>query len=97
MNVRWLPACLLACAVTAARAEPPTAVAEPRAAVAEPPETVARMRKSQPVQVTASEIHAAVARGRGFLVAAQNRDGSFGSAERTKNLNIMAGVGSHFG
>ena len=37
------------------------------------------------------------ARGLAFLVGAQNADGSFGSAGRTKDLNIMAGVGSHFG
>ena len=47
--------------------------------------------------VADEEIDAAVARGRAFLVAAQHADGSFGSAGRTKDLNIVAGVGSHFG
>ena len=54
-------------------------------------------RRSQPVEVPVAEIDAAVARGRGFLVGCQNADGSFGSAGRTKDLNIMAGVGSHLG
>ncbi|MBU6222724.1 MAG: hypothetical protein KGR24_08240 [Planctomycetes bacterium] len=54
-------------------------------------------RKSRPVDVPEEELDAAIARGRGFLVAKQNGDGSFGSAERTKDLNIMAGVGSHLG
>ena len=89
MNARLLLTCVLACAVNAARAEPP--------AVSEPPAAAVITRKSRPVEVPAAEIDAAVARGRGFLVAAQNRDGSFGSAERTKDLNIMAGIGSHFG
>ncbi|MBM4009856.1 MAG: hypothetical protein ACKO4Z_06260 [Planctomycetota bacterium] len=54
-------------------------------------------RKSSPVEVSADDIDAAIARGRAFLLAAQNADGSFGSAGRTKDLNIMAGVGSHLG
>jgi hypothetical protein len=90
VNVRSLLTCLLACVATAARGEPAAAVAEPPAAVADG-------RKSRRVEVPVAEIDAAVARGRGFLVATQNSDGSFGSAGRTKDLNIMAGVGSHFG
>jgi hypothetical protein len=89
VTARLLLTCVLACAATAARAEPP--------AVAEPPAAAVITRKSRPVEVPAAEIDAAVARGLRFLVAAQNPDGSFGSAERTKSLNIMAGVGSHFG
>ncbi len=73
------------------RGETPATIIEPTAALA-PAD-----RKSQPVDVPAAEIDAAVARGRAFLVGCQNRDGSFGSAERTKDLNIIAGVGSHFG
>ena len=30
-----------------------------------------------------------------FLLKDQNADGSWGSPERTKNLNIIAGIGSH--
>jgi hypothetical protein len=81
----------IAWAGLAARAEPvATAEAEPAAAVV-------AARKSRPVVVAAEELDAAIARGRAFLVGKQNTDGSFGSAERTKDLNIMAGVGSHFG
>ena len=90
MNVRVLLLCVLACAPTVVRGEPALAVSEPAAAFADE-------RKSRPVEVPEAEIDAAVARGLAFLVATQNRDGSFGSAERTKGLNIMAGVGSHFG
>src|SRR5262249_59431632 len=32
-----------------------------------------------------------------FLLRDQNADGSWGSPERTKDLNILAGVGSHHG
>ncbi len=51
----------------------------------------------EPVEVPMERLDDAVGRGRSFLVRIQNDDGSFGSAERTKDLNIMAGVGSHFG
>ena len=43
-------------------------------------------------------IDAAIRKGVDFLLADQNRDGSWGSAERTKNLNIYAPVpGAHLG
>lgn len=43
-------------------------------------------------------IDAAILKGVDFLLADQNRDGSWGSAERTKNLNIYAPVpGAHLG
>jgi hypothetical protein len=48
-----------------------------------------------PAPVADAEIAAAVARGVKFLLADQNDDGSWGSAERTKDLNILAGIGSH--
>ncbi len=54
-------------------------------------------RRSLALDVAEEDIDAAIARGRAFLVAGQNSDGSFGSAGRTKDLNIMAGVGSHLG
>ncbi len=48
-----------------------------------------------PRDVTADELNAAIQRGVAYLVQDQNRDGSWGSAERTKDLNIIAGIGSH--
>lgn len=43
----------------------------------------------------AGEIDAAITRGVDFLLADQNRDGSWGSPTRTKELNITAAPGSH--
>ncbi len=48
-----------------------------------------------PLPVPDGEITAAMGRGVNFLLKDQNSDGSWGSAERTKDLNIMAGIGSH--
>ena len=48
-----------------------------------------------PRDVTVDELNAAIQRGVAYLVKDQNRDGSWGSAERTKDLNIIAGIGSH--
>ena len=45
--------------------------------------------------VADGEITAAIERGVAFLLKDQNMDGSWGSAERTKDLNITAGIGSH--
>jgi hypothetical protein len=41
------------------------------------------------------QIKAAIERGVDFLLKDQNVDGSWGSPERTKDLNIIAGLGSH--
>ena len=83
----------LVCGIVAPRAfgQAATATAADPAASRQPP------RRSSPVAVSQHEIATAIDRGRTFLVTVQNDDGSFGSAERTKGLNIMAGVGSHFG
>ncbi|MGB2821427.1 MAG: prenyltransferase/squalene oxidase repeat-containing protein [Phycisphaerae bacterium] len=53
--------------------------------------------KPHPIQPpSASEIDKALERGTAFLLATQNKDGSWGSARRTKNLNIYAPVpGAH--
>lgn len=49
-----------------------------------------------PAEVSAADIEAAIDRGVDFLVADQNPDGSWGTAERTKDLNIYAPVpGAH--
>jgi hypothetical protein len=53
------------------------------------------LHPAPPTPVTAEELNAAITRGVDFLVRDQNKDGSWGSAERTKNLNIWAEVGSH--
>ena len=50
---------------------------------------------AQPVPVKKKELEASIKRGIGFLLKDQNKDGSWGSPERTKDLNIIAGIGSH--
>ena len=50
----------------------------------------------EPVTPPRAEVlDAALRRGVAFLLKDQNKDGSWGTAERTKDLNIWAGVGSH--
>ena len=65
------------------------------AAVAEDRDPIPRPKG--PASMSPAEIDGAIDRGRRFLVGIQNPDGSFGSAENTKDLNIMAGIGSHLG
>jgi len=48
-----------------------------------------------PEPVSDATIRAAIERGAAFLLEDQNADGSWGSPERTKQLNIHAGIGSH--
>jgi hypothetical protein len=66
------------------------------AARADEPAVAATLRPAQE-QVAAADLDAAIARGVAFLVGDQNADGSFGTPERTKDLNITAGLGSHHG
>ncbi|MBM4042968.1 MAG: hypothetical protein FJ290_31145, partial [Planctomycetes bacterium] len=53
--------------------------------------------KPKPIQPPTREaIEQSIQRGVGFLLASQSKDGSWGSARRTKGLNIYAPVpGSH--
>jgi hypothetical protein len=53
------------------------------------------LRPKAPLPVADDEITAAIGRGVAFLLKDQNADGSWGSPERTKDLNIIAGIGSH--
>ena len=48
-----------------------------------------------PEPVADAEIVGAIQRGVDFLLKDQRADGSWGSPERTKQLNIIAGIGSH--
>src|SRR5262249_1943263 len=48
-----------------------------------------------PEPVPDAEVVAAIQHGVDFLLKDQNADGSWGSPERTKGLNIIAGIGSH--
>jgi hypothetical protein len=60
-----------------------------------PPSASPRLHPGPPEAVADSAIAAAIDRGVEFLLRDQNPDGSWGSAERTKELNIIAGIGSH--
>jgi hypothetical protein len=63
-----------------------------------PPASAADMpaKPPPPEPVASAELEGAIRRGVAFLVKNQNADGSWGTAERTKALNIMADVpGSH--
>lgn len=59
--------------------------------------TTAVSERAAATPVPAADLAAAIARGVAFLVGDQNADGSFGTPGRTKDLNIIAGVGSHHG
>lgn len=64
---------------------------------AEPPEQALTGPRPEPVPTPAAEeIQESIDRGVGFLIDAQNSNGSWGSARRTKGLNIYAPVpGAH--
>jgi len=55
-----------------------------------------KWEETTPVPVTPENIDSAIRRGADFLLADQNKNGSWGSATRTKDLNIYAPIpGSH--
>ena len=95
---RSLPGRRAACRPTCPQAPPsrrdrprqPTAQARVRAVARQ-----ARPASQAPAPVADAEITAAIERGVDFLLKDQNADGSWGSPERTKDLNIIAGIGSH--
>jgi len=71
------------------------AAADPEQPTAETESSVKDLHPGNPDPIPPAELDAAIQRGIEFLLKDQNRDGSWGSAERTKDLNIMAGYGSH--
>ncbi len=83
------------------RAAPPQGEPAPAgAAAAQPgvgstPERKPNLHPGPPAPVPDSEIVASIRRGVDFLLKDQRDDGSWGSPERTKQLNIIAGIGSH--
>lgn len=60
-----------------------------------PAERRRNLHPGPPKPVSADDLNAAITRGVDFLIKDQNSNGSWGSAERTKDLNIFAGIGSH--
>src|SRR3954471_8057397 len=85
-----LLACLAVVAVSVFGAGGAGALAQEPAPSASP-----RLHPGPTETVADSVIAAAIDRGVEFLLKDQNPDGSWGSAERTKALNIIAGIGSH--
>lgn len=77
--------------VTAAGQEPPPSATAASAAAVRAP----HLHPGPPEPVPTALIDGAVERGVGFLLRDQRADGSWGSPERTKDLNIIAGIGSH--
>ncbi len=73
------------------QATPSSAKPEASSATAHKPD----LHPQSPEPVPDEEIVAAMERGVDFLLKDQNGDGSWGSPERTKELNILAGIGSH--
>jgi hypothetical protein len=64
-------------------------------AVLQATQKASALHPKPPRAVPLEELNAAIERGVEFLLKDQNRNGSWGSAERTKDLNIIAGIGSH--
>jgi hypothetical protein len=75
------------------RPEALPAIARPEAGPASSRKPDLHPRPPEPV--ADGEIIPAIQRGVDFLLKVQNADGSWGSPHRTKELNIVAGVGSH--
>jgi hypothetical protein len=96
-RLRTIAAVLAAAAVCGltARAQEAAATGDDSATSRGRPEPNLRPPAPQPVAPEALET--AIRRGIAFLIKDQNADGSWGTAERTKDLNIIAGVGSHHG
>jgi hypothetical protein len=72
----------------------------PARALAEEPRRPLHVESPKPPPVPATEpvaIEAAMHRGIAFLLQDQNRDGSWGTAQRTKDLNIYAPSDAHQG
>ena len=62
----------------------------------EPPEKEPNLHPGPPAPLTPEKLESSIRRGIAFLLKDQNKDGSWGSAERTKALNIYAPVpGAH--
>jgi hypothetical protein len=62
----------------------------------DPPEHEVHLHPPEPKPMPAEDLDASIRKGVEFLLKDQNKDGSWGSAERTKGLNIYAPVpGAH--
>src|SRR5258708_6064716 len=93
----WLGGLVAACLVvqTAVPRDPPKDLAKPVSSEKDQ-EKDPELHPKAPAPVPADKLNASVKRGIDYLLKDQNKDGSWGSAERTKDLNIYAPVpGAH--
>ncbi len=95
MVIRRFAALTLFLALTMGRAAPAQQQAESPAQSPERAATEPDRRPDPPEPVSDQTLQQAIDRGVAFLLQDQNEDGSWGSPERTKDLNITAGIGSH--
>ncbi len=86
---------LLVPALAAKADDPPKAAPDGAVGGGREPGRTPALHPEPPEPVPAEALESAIRRGVGFLLKDQNDDGSWGSPERTKDLNIIAGVGSH--
>jgi hypothetical protein len=69
--------------------------AEAESAKPAEPQQTHRKEQKPPVLPSPEEIDQAIHRGLDFLIQKQNKDGSWGSPRKTKDLNIFAPIGAH--
>ena len=86
----WAAAVLLVLPWVEASADDPSRPPSQAASPAKPD-----LHPKAPEPVPDAEIVGSIQRGVDFLLKDQRDDGSWGSPERTKQMNIIAGVGSH--
>lgn len=79
---------------SASRTPRAPAADSPKERPAKPPEPQPKLHPKDPTPVPAPSLQSSIDKGVAFMVKRQNKDGTWGSAGKTKQLNIIAEVGS---